>query len=222
MPVTRRRFGFSGGEDPFFPSFHCAVSDLLREMGPSARAAVPALRRRAIDLHPRIRLHARVALVAVDGESWFDPALAALRSSIRTSEAVPLNHKIFSHGAETMPLGWALRALGSRSVIRVLPLLEDAREHTRMVCLEALRDAGEIAAVARPQVIERLADSDFRVRDSAARALEELGVGTEELPRVLDLLVHRDAAVRADVVEALRSLEGEIAPRCRAADLPSD
>lgn len=208
-PVTRTNVFHHGRGEIFSPSFHCNVADLLGEMGPLARAAVPALRRRSVDLDPQIRLHATIALRAIDGERWVEPAVTALRSCLRARSSEDWGP--FDEFTERIPVGSALRALGHRSVSRLLPLLDDSDALTRRNCLEALGEAGEIAVAARTRVIERLADPDFRVRDAAMRALAELGAGGEEVSVLLDLLAHGDAEVRADVVEALGSLRGEFA-----------
>jgi HEAT repeat protein len=167
-----------------------AAADALRELGPSAGSAVPALARCLTDLHPGLRQAAARALGEMRNDA--EPAQRALQAvlndpemSVRMTAAWSL-HRLDPDGDRHIPvLTSAMRAGEGGTIVAVgrlgpqarwaLPtltgLLRDERPGVRRLAADAIGKIGPDAA-ARAALQQATQDPDDRVRAAASAALQ--------------------------------------------------
>jgi HEAT repeat protein len=186
------------------------IMQYLGEMGPEARAAIPALLRMLKHTHRWCRYEAASALVNIDrklGAQKATPVLAAL--------AVPSGDEIFDEDLRVRALQM-LRELGSggkAAVPSLTALLQDeevdGRWHRRAAetlgCLE-LNTPEALAALRKATQ-----DRDTGLRVAAAQALGRLGHRREAVALLLEALQH--GGDRSHSIDAL----AEIGPPAKAA-----
>jgi HEAT repeat protein len=104
--------------------------------------------------------------------------------------------------------GAAIRALGkwhiTNAVSRIEPFLHDGKERIRIATANALRDIADPLSV--PLLIDALGDSEFTVRNTAARALITFGPAAV-VPLVDALAKITDTAAKRQIIRCLGELK---------------
>lgn len=162
------------------------VEILLRR---GADAAVPILKAELADPDGE-RLWAARHLASLGGE----PADAALAYFVND----------FKSGGRTAAA--ELRAIGSRAVPSLKPLLDGRDDALRLRVVALLGDIGPAAADATTSLIDVLRDRDPALREAAARALGKVGA-PEAAPALLAALNDTEHAVRVAATEALKRVQ---------------
>ncbi len=142
----------------------------LKEMGPRAKPAVPALANLLVD--PAYGSQAAQALGAIGPEA--KPAIPALVEAIKREQG-----KRSGTGSDTPSIlswqaGRALTKIGPASIPQLLILLEHDDRYVRMTAVNALGNLGPQAKDAVPALNEALNDEDELVRQWAHVALERI------------------------------------------------
>ena len=215
-PTARQPIVSSGWDRhaPLVPDFFARICDALRDLGPRAKPTVPALEDRAIDIDPRLRLHATTALVSIEGERWRPAALAALREVLRARSP-----------EQPSTVRWALEYIGASAVSATESLLEDPHECVRASAIANLAAARVNTASTRRRLLRCLEDSDVRVRQAAASALAKLSIGEADVRQLVGLL--RDAnqdtcRPLGDVLRSLSDGNAALAEECIVEQLPQE
>jgi HEAT repeat protein len=105
----------------------------------------------------------------------------------------------------------ACQVLGPKAkaaIPTLLPLLEDQNSEVRVATVTALCFIQQDAEIVGPRLVERLADPDYRVRDTATRGLlmfRELGASAK--PELQKLTESTNASIRATATNLLRRIE---------------
>jgi HEAT repeat protein len=169
------RFGARSNVPPAPPCQQAA--EALAQMGPVARAAVPALSE----------------ILRVPQLSFYSPyyALALV--------------KIDRQAAAGVAVPMLVEALdGKRYGIH---LHEPAASSLRKQAASVLGQIGEEARDAIPALTKALGDADVGVRQQAAKALGDIGTPARQaVPSLRKALMDRDEAVRSEANEALRKI----------------
>ncbi len=173
---------------------------MLREIGPDARAALPALTAATNDAHPGVRA---VAVQAVARVGQGDPAsVAALRDALR--------------GGGDADYRWkAARALGrlgpqaKDAVPGLVTAVADENGHVRREAIIALgRIGGSAEAAGAPALLRALEDPDPEIRRAAATALGRVQAAAAR-PALTRHLADEDEAVRTAAQRAIEKLAPE-------------
>jgi HEAT repeat protein len=188
-------------QGPSYAEVRWTVAELLRDLGPEAAAATPALLAALQDPDP----HVRHVVTAALGE--IAPAdkevIAALVSRLRTGDRLS-----------------AVKALGHfaadarEAVPTLVELVKDPDTETRLTAVIILGEIGPDAALAVRVLTEALRDADATVREHAAESLGQ--IGTEDASTIAALseaLKDNNSRVRRDAVRTL----GQIGPAAKSA-----
>jgi HEAT repeat protein len=147
-----------------------SAAELLRKIGPEARAALAALCAAAKDADPQVRAAAVTALrdvVTVPADGKIDAAgqsvLQALAGGLRDSDE---EVRIAAH------LG--MIRLGAAAAPTLATALSEKEPAVRRLAAETLQKLGPNARTAAGDLIATLRDADAEVRDGAGWALEAL------------------------------------------------
>lgn len=173
-----------------WPSMLAATT--LGEIGPEAKAAVPALSRLLQANDPLTRRAATAALVRISPDTpGIADALAAELQDKSPSARPWLTQK-------------ALRELGARSVPVLMRVADDPSPVVRRLAIETLGSIGEPAGEAAPVLATKLQDPDEWVRRAAANALGQMGAAAKPaVPQLRATLQDTSGTVRAAAAIAL-------------------
>ena len=184
--------------------FRPLAIEILGEMGPAARAAVPSLQTllTEVEVNAAVRHEALVALGHLGPVA--KSAVPQLRGLLANSMDVELQSGV----------AWVLARIGDRESIPALKRLavETQNERTRLGVAWALVTLDpsnpEHQRVAMPHLVQGLASDRWLVRKECLAALARLGSGAESAAAtVLDVAQQDpDAAVRAEAIRALAEL----------------
>jgi HEAT repeat protein len=187
-----------------------AAMEVLGQIGPDARPAVPALVARLADASPLMRGAARQALDKIDslwgrsdGARQAIPRLTALLgdpdADLRIVAADALG-QVGPRGAPATP-----------ALIR---LLADSKPEVREAAADALRKIDEdwlrstAVAAALPAVVKRLADADDNGRKAAADLLGQIGpAAAPAVPLLIVCQADGSAPVRAAAANTLEKID---------------
>lgn len=221
----------AGLDDPKTSDLHAEIIRELRDLGPGASAAAPALTRklgdrRFVDFIMFKATHlAGDALVAI-GPSAVPALVEALGSesektrfwAVRTlgeigpaaRAAVPALHKKLARGRD-VETAWALGRIGPDAAEAVPALhvafdtLKPDDHYGRHIILDAM---AQIGAPPSPGMIRLLDDRDPERREDAAYMLVELGAGAQAAaPRLETAMDDPSPAVRVRAATALQRID---------------
>lgn len=172
----------------------------LRELGPKAKPALPALVERLKDEHPWVRAEAGRALVAIGITEEEVPALVA-----RLGPSDPETGLLVAE---------ALAGLGAPAVPPLLEILPGKDDRARRAALVAVGLMGRHGAPAAPLLLDLLARPDPATQKLAGEALRRCGPWAEEyVPEILDRLRFGGEEIRWAAANVL----GRIGPGAREA-----
>lgn len=198
----------SGKDDP---SVRLQAVTLLKELGPEARDAVPAL----VEALKDDDLHVRTVAAAT---------LEPLAPKEATTEVIPnLMALLPAHDAASAAAARTLSRFGPEARPAIPALLEMLKAKDARVRLNAARTLGKIkadAVGAVPDLITMaLKDEDPKAREHAAEALGDIGpAASEGVPALIEVVMKdKVARVRRD---AARSL-GQIGPPAALPAVPA-
>jgi HEAT repeat protein len=167
------------------------AADLLRQRGPEAAEAAPALVRALHDDDPHVRAVAAAALAAVGHAG--PEAIPVLRYLLSTDDRLQAVKTLAQYGPEAAP-----------AISKLIDLLHDSDSEVRWNAARTLGKIGPAAQSSAPALIAALKDDDALVREHAAESLGQLGPGTKEaVPALVAVLHDPDARVRRDAVRSL-------------------
>jgi HEAT repeat protein len=176
-----------------------SVAEILGEMGPDARAAIPFLEARLDDAEPLVVLQTAYALRKVDGQ---------------THGAVAVMVKLLAHGNAEIRAG-AAAVLGefgdesSEAVPALLRTLGDASPQVRAMSARALGMIGPAARPAIPLLLLLLDDANSQVLMWTTKALGQFGANAREaIPKLARLAATEDLPARW-AIEALEEITGQ-------------
>jgi HEAT repeat protein len=176
-----------------------AALSVLREIGPGAKAALPAILPLLTDTENRkVRLDA-VAVVARLGVHG-KPAVAALEKMLDSKDAW-----------ERSWVAWALWQVQNdrRSVPLLVKILQDRISEDRVEAAILLRRMGLPAKEGVEALRAALKDDNARVRLQAATTLWKVEQHRDALPTLVRLLTDSDSAIRQDASIDLGAEFGE-------------
>jgi HEAT repeat protein len=202
------------------------AAEVLRDIGPDAAAAAPALVAALTDPDAHVRAVAAEALGAIHPK---DPAVvAALTERLKTDDARHAARALASFGTEGQAAGpaliellhhadpaerwsaaWALGRLRVGDAVGPLTAaLKDEDAEVREHAAEALGDIGPASAPAVGALTAALKDPNFRVRRDAARSLSQIGPPAAPAVPALRELKRTDPEepVRAAAAQSLKAL----------------
>jgi HEAT repeat protein len=217
--------------------YHAQAATALGEIGPAARAAIPALTVATTDGYYLVAARARAALIQIRQES-ITPLLASLEDTHSTnwSQAALTVKHLGTNGEAAVPLlvnalqstnlgvlECALEALGgiaSRPDLAVPPLigcLRDKDAGIRRNAIDALCQFKGAKQQIVPLLLSRLQDADNNVWLGAAFGLEEFLEKDEKrllyVPALVQSLNNPDEAVRANAAAFLKRNDPEAAAK---------
>ncbi len=201
----------------------------LRELGPKAKAALPALVERLKDEHAWVRLEAGRALVEIGITTEEVPALVARLGSSDPDTGLLVAEALAGLGAPALPpllellpkkddraRRGALAAIalmgrpGAPATPLLLDLLESPDPATQKLAGEALRRCGPWASEYVPEIIDRLRFGDDEIRWAAAGVLGRIGpLAREAIPALMEMRVGETENLRAAAAEALARIDVE-------------
>ena len=207
------------------------AADLLRQLGPKARDAAPALIEALgdDDLHVRTLVATSLGAMTPPPKEAEAPLIAALARGDRSSAAAARAlsaYKAEARGAipallkalqaREAEVRWnAARTLGKigpeakTAVPALLEAMKDEESKVREHAAEAMGDIGPGAIDSVPALIAILKDTAPRVRRDAARSLGQIGPAANlAVPALKGLLKDEDEMVRQAATKALRILDG--------------
>jgi HEAT repeat protein len=212
----------------------------LRELGPLAAEAIPALIAAAVDSDAAVRRAAGEALGRVDprwpanpravdaigtlikklgGRRSHDPQTASFLLSEIGPTALPGLIEALSDKEDDIRQVWVARTIGriGRDAADAVPSLMRALEshfaHVRQAAAEALSQIGPASESAVPGLIRLLGDPLANVRLAAVRALTHVGLPADpEIPPLLGLLLDQDDEIREATVGALAQIGPTVIP----------
>jgi HEAT repeat protein len=167
--------------------------EVLAQMGPAARAALPRLKKLAAAPNRSLRTRAALALWRIGGDP--KPAVAALTETLRDSGTAARREALVALarlGAEAAPAAGA-----------VLDLLDNDDANVRTEASTALTRMGRAAL---PELLRALQGKEVRLRRSAAGLLVNSlsqALAPEDLPPLTARLKDEDLAVRVDCARLL-------------------
>lgn len=214
-------------------SLHSAVASIIGEIGPDAKAAVPALAGMLRSKDPEIRREAILALASIgpeasqtvpeliklasDKTSPNRPAAAFALGKMGAKEAVPvLKEGMADKDNQVLRLAsvWALLQIEPANADyakTAVPLLTDALENEKAdIRREAARTLGRIGATAKsavPALQKHLRDPASAVRRESLIALAEIGSDTPTLlVDITRVITEDDPSLRSIAAYALGRL----------------
>jgi HEAT repeat protein len=222
------------------PTVRMPTAEVLGQLGPKAREAIPAILLAACDIDAGVRKAAAAALDQVDsgwpthpGATAAVPALikemgrrlsdisqaASLLLSRIGRSAVPELAQALTDTASDIHqvfVAQTLRRIGPHAAAAVPALaqaLTSEFAHVRQAAVEALAQVGPAAEAATPALVVALADWHSKVRHAAARCLARIGGASElAIPGLIQLLPDREDEVRGAAVEALAQIGSAAVP----------
>ena len=170
------------------------AAEVLSNIGPQVRTAVPALLKALRDDDAGVRAAAAGALTHVKPET--QPGILELVQSLKDKD-----DEVRDRAIE------ALRALGAESVPSLVQALGD--KENKQAAFVALAGLGPQAKGAVPDLSKLLKDPDPLIRRHAANVLGRVGRGAiEAVPASRQRWKTRIPSVRRTAVEALNGIEG--------------
>lgn len=178
----------------------CDALRCLRDLGPGARAALPAVRDALLDADPWVRVSAGWALYAIAGEP--DAAIPVISRELRSPNEV-VRQSALRALQEIGPGAWD-------AVPALRPLLADPIPRVRVACVRALwaitGDADELV----PVLIADLRGRDAMTRQSAAKILWGLGPAAKAaIPELEAARFDRNNHVYRAAQEAVQAIATE-------------
>ena len=202
--------------------YHAQAATALGEIGPAARAAIPALTVASTDSDAMVAARARAALIKIRQESitpllallgdtsstnWFEAALTVRHLGANADAAVPLLVTALQ-STNVDVRQYALSALGgiaSRSDIAVPALigcLQDKSAYVRRDAIDALCKFKAEKQQIVPLLLSSMQGSDYNVWLGAAFGLEEFLDKDEKrrlyVPALIESLKNPDQTIRAN------------------------
>jgi HEAT repeat protein len=183
---------------------------ILRDIGPEARDAAPALAKTLSDARPEVRREAALALGAIGAAaSSAEPQLAAALGDELTREAATFALAQIGKVSPSTEKQIQASAQSENKVLSTVSLWALVRFHPQ---------DRELATKAAEQFIARLKDEDAFVRLTAARALSSLQLDSQiTLPIFEQVLADSDETTVLHALDALASLGKAAVPRLTAA-----
>lgn len=217
-----------------------SAAEALGQLGTSAREAIPALLRSAVDVDPSVREAALGALKAID-PAWSQngdvakaipflvAALGGRHSNVRDAAArllIGIGQPAVSTVTQTLSEAkdagnevYLIRVLGrmgptSASAVSELDrALKSQFPQVRVAAADALAGIGQPAETVVPTLIKGLTDSYADVRQAMANCLARLGQAAEPAtPELLRLLADQNDDVRKAAVDALEGIGPKVVP----------
>jgi len=207
----------------------------LRELGPKAKPALPALVERLKDEHAWVRLEAGRAIVEIGITAEHVPALVGRLGPSDPDTGLLVAEALAALGAPALPpllellpkkddrgRRGALAAIGlmgrhgAPATPLLLDLLKSTDPATQKLAGEALRRCGPWAFEYVPEIIDRLRFGDDEIRWAAAGVLGRIGPEAREaIPALKEMRTGEAESLRAAAAEALAriDLEGARGPR---------
>jgi len=178
-----------------------AAANAIGKLGPSAKAAVPALTGYLKDKSADLRETAALALGRIGDESW--TATSELLSLLKDPE-----ERVRESAAETL---YVLTPLPPEAVPALVKALKDEDRGVRALAAECLGDMGSDAEAAIPDLIKALKKNtdpeERRVRAPTAEALGLIGSRSKEVVQALaDQKGDKSTIVRCAAAQALAQL----------------
>jgi HEAT repeat protein len=176
------------------------AADLLKERGPDARPAVPALLQA---LHYSDAHVQTVAVTALEAIGYTGPeAIPVLQAMLTREGRLSAERALAHYGAQAAP-----------AVPRLIDLLRDSDSEVRWNAALTLGKIGPDAKAAVPNLVAALKDENALVREHAAEALGDIGPDARDaIPELVAVLKDPEARVRRDAVRSL----GQIGLRDKA------
>ncbi|HYV28358.1 MAG TPA: HEAT repeat domain-containing protein [Candidatus Eisenbacteria bacterium] len=178
------------------------VSEILGEIGPEAKAAIPSLILRLHDPDLRVVAHSALALWKVDRQ---------------TRDSVPVLVKLLADGDAEIRAGAAatLGEFGSESgeaVPALLKTLEDTNVLVRAMSARSLGMIGPGARAAIPRLVVLLDDASREELMWIAKALSQFGEEAKDAVPKLTRLAARDDDTARWAIEALAEMGANAVP----------
>jgi len=217
--------------------YHAQAATALGEIGPAARAAIPALTVASTDSDDMVAARARAALIKIRQESitpllalledthstnWYEAALTLRHVGTNAEAAVPLLVSALQStnvGVRQYAL-FALGGIASRPDLAVPALigcLQDKNAGIRRNAIDALCKFKGAKEQIVPLLLSRMQDADNNVWLGAAFGLEELLDKAEKqtlyVPALVKSLANPDEAIRANAVLFLKRIDPEAATK---------
>jgi HEAT repeat protein len=179
---------------------------ILREIGPHAREATPALAKTLRHARPEVRREAALALGAIgSAASSAEPQLTAALDDELTRDAVTFALGQIGKVMPSTEKKIAANAQGDNKVLSTISLWALVRFHP---------DDPQLAKNAAEKLIHRLKDENAFVRLTAARALSSLQIDPKiTVPVFEQVLADSDEATVHHALDALASLGKAAVPR---------
>jgi HEAT repeat protein len=183
---------------------------ILRDIGPDAREATPALANLLRHARPEIRREAALALGAIGAAaSTAEPQLAAALDNELTRDAATFALGQIGKVADSTETKIRTNAQSENKVLSTVSLWALVRFHPQ---------DQQLTQKAAEQLINRLKDENAFVRLAAARALSSLQLDPQiTLPIFERVLADSDEATTHHALDALASLGKSAVPRLTAA-----
>lgn len=206
------------------------AAELLRDMGPKAALAAPALVAALDDTDPNVRMVAAEALGVIGTaapESYpgliahLDRGVPVIRALAKLGpEGKKAEGEFIARLGDADPaIRWnAARALGKiqagpSGIEALVRSFSDKEPEVREHAAEALGDIGPPAGSAVVPLTGLLTDENFKVRRDAARSLGKIGVGAKSAADALrKLATDPEASVRAAAAQALKDIGEPVSP----------
>ncbi len=217
--------------------YHAQAATALGEIGPAARAAVPALTVASTNAYYLVAARAKAALIKIRQDSitplltlledthstnWNQAALTVKYLGTNAGAAVPL----MVNALQSTNLGvrqyalWALEGIASRpdiSIPALIACLQDQSPEIRSSAIDALCKFNEAKQQIVPLLCSSLQDTDNNVWLSAAFGLEKL-LGKDEsktiyVPALVKSLKSSDPTIRANAETFLKRNDPEAAAK---------
>lgn len=138
------------------------AADLLAEIGPAAKGALPTLESALIDQDPYLQLRAAEAWWKISGDT--NRAVTVFCRGMRHNDGNVRWNAVMAIGRVTANAAEAVPLLAER-------LQKDPDKFVRTVCADVLGRMGEAARPAIPALLVAVLDDDYLVQTSSARAL---------------------------------------------------
>lgn len=188
------------------PDMRYWAAVVVAELGPVAKAAVPALRTALKDQRPEVQLQTLIALGEIGPAA--EPAVNDIAAKLKSKQP-----------ALQYAAAFALANIGSPRAQPLLgPLANSPDEFLKVIAFWGLAklspDDAALRKAAVLTFVRALSAKDDRVRQAAARALAEIKADPAQVtPVLIAELKDADPGVRANVADALAALGPGVVPR---------